>query len=671
MNDPGDTTPFQQKTPPVPAPVPNQFCDLVMKGGITSGIVYPLAAAKLSERFVFKNVGGTSTGAIAAAATAAAELARERGGFDRLKELPAFLSGPAPDKKGSNLFAFFQPQPGTARLFRVSIAGLGGGGAAAVRMLWASLLAYPAAALLGVLLPSVFLACAATNARGIFLALCVVLGIPAFLLGLVTGLAAGLTRDAVQALPENLYGLCSGITDNFRTADNERPPNPANRSKPLTYWLTEYLNSFVSRTAADIPLTFGELWGTRDPQAPRQVNLEMMTTCLTHGRPYRLPFRDDDDVREAGLFYFHPDEFRRLFPESIVRWMLEHPAAIADPTTEHGKRAVELRARVAQHGLHPLPAPADLPVAVAVRMSLSFPVLLSAVPLHAIDWSRQQKGEIVPERCWFSDGGVCSNFPIHFFDAPLPRWPTLSIDLVEKPLGTEPETLMQPEMVGSNQAGIRENWNRFEWTEELARPDGTGGVPVLVQREKSSFAKLLGFAGAFIQTMQNWTDSTQSRLPGYRDRIAHVGLTPDEGGLNLNMPPERIDALTKRGGAAAEEFIARFGSPPELGQKMDWANHRWLRMRSWLAAFEVMLRRVERTCAEPQAGDTDYESWIRETSPNTDAPSYPWAGPTQHELAVKTIHTLRGLIEEWQATECSAATKAPRPRPELRPRAQI
>ncbi len=59
---------------------------MVMKGGITSGVVYPLAVTKLAERFVFKNIGGTSAGAIAAAATAAAELGRDTGGFERLAQ---------------------------------------------------------------------------------------------------------------------------------------------------------------------------------------------------------------------------------------------------------------------------------------------------------------------------------------------------------------------------------------------------------------------------------------------------------------------------------------------------------------------------------------------------------------------------------------------------------
>src|SRR5947209_19148571 len=62
-------------------------CDLVMKGGITSGVVYPAAVMVLKDQFRFRSIGGTSAGAIAAALTAAAEFGREDGGFDRLQSV--------------------------------------------------------------------------------------------------------------------------------------------------------------------------------------------------------------------------------------------------------------------------------------------------------------------------------------------------------------------------------------------------------------------------------------------------------------------------------------------------------------------------------------------------------------------------------------------------------
>jgi predicted acylesterase/phospholipase RssA len=55
---------------------PERECDLVMKGGITSGVVYAGAIVELGRAFRFRRIGGTSAGAIGAAVAAAAEYAR-------------------------------------------------------------------------------------------------------------------------------------------------------------------------------------------------------------------------------------------------------------------------------------------------------------------------------------------------------------------------------------------------------------------------------------------------------------------------------------------------------------------------------------------------------------------------------------------------------------------
>src|SRR6185503_4885556 len=78
-------------------------------------------------------------------------------------------------------------------------------------------------------------------------------------------------------------------------------------------------------------------------------------------------------------------------------------------------------------GYYRLPSAAKLPILLGARMSLSFPFLLSQVPLYAPQY---QVGEAKLRRCLFSDGGLTSNFPIHFFDAPLPGRPTFGINLV-------------------------------------------------------------------------------------------------------------------------------------------------------------------------------------------------------------------------------------------------
>src|SRR5581483_1167641 len=97
--------PSRQAMPPM------QECDLIMKGGITSGIVYPPAILRLQERYRFRNVGGASAGAIAAAFAAAAEYGRDRGGFEKLEARRRELS------TGTFLRDLFQPTARTGPLF--------------------------------------------------------------------------------------------------------------------------------------------------------------------------------------------------------------------------------------------------------------------------------------------------------------------------------------------------------------------------------------------------------------------------------------------------------------------------------------------------------------------------------------------------------------------------
>src|ERR1041384_1009840 len=116
-----------------------RYCDIVMKGGITSGVVYPPAVVELAKTYTFRNIGGTSAGAIAAAVTAAAECGRQTGkdGFPKVAELPDWLGAKASTKKDSNLFYLFQPQPQTKSLFRIVTAGIGNKRAKPVRILLA------------------------------------------------------------------------------------------------------------------------------------------------------------------------------------------------------------------------------------------------------------------------------------------------------------------------------------------------------------------------------------------------------------------------------------------------------------------------------------------------------------------------------------------------------
>src|SRR5690242_11071801 len=79
---------------PMDAPA-DRFCDVVMEGGVTSGIIYASAVVELARHYRFKNIGGSSIGAFAAALTAAAEYRRRHGsgeGFAALAKLPEKLA---------------------------------------------------------------------------------------------------------------------------------------------------------------------------------------------------------------------------------------------------------------------------------------------------------------------------------------------------------------------------------------------------------------------------------------------------------------------------------------------------------------------------------------------------------------------------------------------------
>src|SRR5690348_13206211 len=123
----------------------DRSCDLTMRGGTTSGVVYPLAVCAMAERYVFRSVGGASAGAIAASATAAAEFGRtavrpERPvpkkkdrtpdlsvppGFAGLEAVTRWLaSSRKPKKEEWRLAQLFQPGPATRRLFRVAAASM-------------------------------------------------------------------------------------------------------------------------------------------------------------------------------------------------------------------------------------------------------------------------------------------------------------------------------------------------------------------------------------------------------------------------------------------------------------------------------------------------------------------------------------------------------------------
>src|SRR5262245_29815275 len=200
--------------------VPDRDCDIVMKGGITSGVVYPLAITELANEFRFRNVGGTSAGAIAAAVTAAAESARLNGsnaGFQRLRDLPQFLAGKTHGEP--NLLNLFPPTRSTRKLFNVLAAFLDAEskGAQVVAALSSLVLVSPLisiASALPLLLPLLLARDQSPSAGAIVLLVAIELAL--LVLAFVILIAGNAVLALTSTLPRNRFGFSTGLAPKDR-----------------------------------------------------------------------------------------------------------------------------------------------------------------------------------------------------------------------------------------------------------------------------------------------------------------------------------------------------------------------------------------------------------------------------------------------------------------------
>lgn len=562
-------------------------CNIVMKGGITSGVVYPLAVIELAKTYRFAGIGGTSAGAIAAALTAAAELGRDRGGFGGGFEGLRRLAEELPSK----LRSLFQPLPALAPLFELLMSladaakkeppGSGGSGSS-----WSPVLR---ALLRGWVRASPLVAwCAAAPTLllvglGVWLhswALGAVAAVLALLLGVISGLAYTVAVRLPRLLAEHDFGFCTGLSQ------------PGYDGKGLVNWLADALDDLAGLGGK--PLTFGDLDGG-DAENPK-IALQMFTTCLSTGRPHVMPWSSEE-------FLFRPDELRRIFPERIVAFMA------SDDHSEPFETDPEFRK---------LPPREHLPVIVAVRMSLSFPFLFCTVPLWARDFARRPECHPeLPRRLRFSDGGICSNLPLQLFDYLWPKRPTFAVTLDE----------WSPEHHGREGEGQESVW----------MPESAGAGRLLPVKAIDSLGD---FLGSLMNAMQNWQDRLQGALPGYRERIAHVVLTQDEGGLNLEMDPAVIERLMSYGTQVGHKLATEF----------DWQGHRWTRLISGLDRLADSIGTMDREMLH----------FFAERSPD-DKP-YPQT-KSWHRGALATLAALRSLNVEALRL---ADKKAPKPRPQLR-----
>lgn len=682
-------------TPCAEAPAPpvfddqapaDRFCDLVLTGGVTSSIAYPALLLTLASRFRFHSIGGSSSGAGAAALAAAAEYRRRHGSAEGFRVLLARTSEVrdwADEGRGiTRLRQLFQPWAHSRRLFDALVPVLARpdiGFAALAGALWRAYVATRrwVAAALGLAAAAAVLAAAFGTTGALAAAfghvarwlspgeggnaplwlasalaggLATAAGLLAAVLGLA-GLAAGAwaLRTDLRQLIAHDFGLCSGTAGAAAQAGA-----PA----PLTDWLHGLIQEIAGRGVDAAPLSFSDL--RRAPASPRalgqgaqemdavSIRLQVYAANLTRGQPLVLPLRKDDEP-----VYFVPREMRRLFPGTVVDAMkTQHfgplprdaRAALPRPTDRDAPAG-----REAEDDLWVLPR-MELPIVVAARMSVSAPLLFAPVPV----WMLDREHDDTPRRCLLSDGGLCSNFPIHMFDCAVPSWPTFGVALRDAPRvpGAPlqvPDTLTPAQIrnavsLPKGQAHARGDWNRF--VEE----------PSLLQRT-------MGFLGALLGTTKDWNDALLAQMPGVRDRIVRIELPPGIGGLNIEMTPQQIQALSDLGAEAGRRLLERFAQPgrPD-GTSAGWAEHRWTRLQLLRDGLAELL-----AGAHAAAAANRYAGALRTQiadatvrAPMDDAPDEP--------LSASQAAVLQGALDALLQAEAALTGPAePLPRP-LRPR---
>lgn len=642
-------------------------CDLVLKGGVASGVVFPSAVAELAKRYRFCSLGGTSAGAIAATVAAAAEFRRQRVrhnhdaafdeeyGFSLIDGLAGELGRTEAGTR--KILSLFQPAPAVAPLFRIALRSIGTASLSAgspssrstsskilkvIIALFVEFYVCLISVILGTVTIGYYLFYNADNTIGN------IINIVTFnTLGLlVIPLAIVVFRlvRMVLCLSKLRYGLCSG-----------RGQRAAGGTEGLSEWMHRLIQD-AAGLASQHPLTFGQLWTlgashtSASTTAKRQIELVLITSNLTQGLSHRLPFIEKSPQQPL---YFRRVDLIEMLPDEIVEWMISHP------------NQGELPLQYDEVRYHRLPAPADLPIVFGARISLSFPILLQAIPLFTIDQTGKR-----PIRCWFSDGGITSNFPIHLFDAPLPARPTFCINLVR----------FDPDRRTSVPPQARDQAEILAWSRVCMATTNEGGQRPRFNIFDAKKPTLPGFISAMIDTARENHDNELALLPGYRDRIVDVELDDGEGGLHLDTPPEVIEALSRRGRAAAVLLAARYGGQHRQDPKsggpivLDWNNHRWVRLRSVLAAIELTVLQLRLGWQQGDSLGTGSPSYKDLFDQSASLGPFGWTERQARDRASAALVDLSKLAENWDSLwptfDLGDATPsgyhAPRPKSVLR-----
>lgn len=607
------TTQAAETSTPEPLDRPARECDFVANGEVAGFFVHCAAAVELSKSFVFRHLGGSSVGAFCTAAVAAAEYGRGKG-FDGFAEMGKLAEemGETGKSGAPKLFDLLRPDSPLRRHVDCLTASVNADGRVSLlRMAFAAARRFPGISILAAL-PGLLLVAGALFVSPLWAQ------IVWATVGLV--LAAGLppvvalvrmVRGLDGALRENGYGFCSGAGD-------------------LTPWLSRTLNRLAGRNPDGAPLTFGDLWGERHGEAgEKKIDLQLTAADVSLGAPVRLPFDRVASSRVEDVYYFREEELRRFFPAAIV----DHLVA----RTRTNKYFHRVR------GYLPLPEPADLPVAFAVRLAAGFPLLVSSVPLYrayCVKGRGRQHWHMRLSR--IVGGGIGGKTPLYVFDRMLPLRPTFAVHIA--PVGEE----------SSDPAKRRKGI----WVQNLVSQQG----PSLWLGFGSIFSWLSGLA----QLAGNWSDHVMLHTPGFKERMAVAKIAPEHAGWAMCLNREDCRHLLELGRSTGSQLARRFEITGESPRSLSWTAHRWIRFRMVMAQLENSLRDMRAAYHDADSADATFDHLIMR--PADEAPdAFRWVDISQRNHALRVTNQLLGMIERWEQDRFSfTAGELPEPESEFK-----
>ena len=617
-------------------------CDLIMKGGVTSGLVYPGAIAAISRSYRLCNIGGTSAGAIGAVAAAAMEYGlrtgRNPGAQDRMAWLHREMAEHT-DQGASRLDAMFCGDPATAPLLGALKGVLGGKYAPLLGLLSTAWPALAPGSRRALILTGI--ATASQMLAGAGLGWLLTTGTSPGVQGLATGLAAmislclagwfnlrGSLAQAVtlsfddlnrllQPVVANGMGLATGLALPAHTIGGRQVPS-------LNEWLHGVIQSLAGH-ADDVPgdvVTFGRLWNLGAADEPsalqaRAIDLVLVCSDLSRVQSVSFPFLPDNQ----RLFY-DPAEWDRIFPAPVMAAMAPNAWQVNDPEMPSGLgySARDVLDAAADHGdlgarLRLLPKGKHIPILVGARASMAFPGLFTPLPLWLLRWvgkpEVQDERRPILSRIYLSDGGITSNFPIHLFDAVVPSRPTFAInllypddDLSIEEFHSDAAAAMAGKAVPGNVRTLGGTLDAGGAVKlgDLIMPfaDGDRVQFYKAPAAGSALAQIAGLGLRVVETARTWGDVSLYNQVGVRDRIIHIRLSGNEGGFNLGMDGATIASLDTKGVYAGTALACRFrhdtpvdmlDDPKRPRFTLTWANHRRIRIEALLAAEDLLAGR--------------------------------------------------------------------------------